>query len=145
MLNAYARECHFPVYLVILDWFCPEAVYSNKANSSAMVRSHDAGRHMKTDSTLYYDTQFIRAAGEKKIKLLLFPEGAIAGYPWFNWWATTWDMDNNEHINQLFIENSVEIGVDGGDLAPLMKCAKEARVNVVMPVNERDNKGVERI
>jgi hypothetical protein len=56
-------------------------------------------------------------------------------------WATTWDMDNNERINQLFIENSPMLGPDGGDLAPVMKCAKEMRVNVALPINERDNKG----
>ncbi len=71
----------------------------------------------------------------------MFPEAALSGYPWFNWWAATWDMDNNERINQLFIENSPMIGPDGGDLKPIMKCAREARVNVALPINERDNKG----
>lgn len=50
-------------------------------------------------------------------------------------------MDNNERINQLFIENSPMIGPDGGDLKPVLECAKEAGVNVALPINERDNKG----
>lgn len=86
---------------------------------------------------------FIEQAGEQGVKLLLFPEGAIAGYPWFNWFSLTWDMADNEHVNQHFMDNSPQIGPDGGDLKPIMEAARRARVNVALPINERDNKGSE--
>ena len=81
--------------------------------------------------------QFIKAAGKANVSILSFTEGTVSGYPWFNWWTRTYDMGENERINQLFSLNSVQVGHDGGHLKPVLQCAKEAGVNVVLPVNDR--------
>jgi hypothetical protein len=73
------------------------------------------------------------------VKLLTFSESFVPGYPWWNWWASTFDIESNDRIGQLFALNSPMIGTD--DLAPVFAAAKEAGVNVVLPVTERDNQG----
>lgn len=62
-----------------------------------------------------------------------------AGYPWFNWWTSTFDITSNERIEELFALNAPMIGTD--DLQPIFDAAKEAGVNVVLPITERDNQG----
>lgn len=83
--------------------------------------------------------KFIRAAGAANIKLLMFPEAAISGYPWWNFWTHTFDLRANEAMQELFVLNSPRIGYP--EFQPLLDCIKEAKVNVVMAINERDNEG----
>lgn len=83
--------------------------------------------------------KFIAAAGDQGIKLLTFSEGVISGYPWWNWWTHTFDMAANEMIQGNWAQNSPRVGYP--ELDPLLNCIKKAQVNVVMPTNERDNKG----
>lgn len=45
----------------------------------------------------------------------------------------------NEKIMQQFVLNSARLGTK--ELDPILKCIKEAHVNVVLPINERDNEG----
>lgn len=40
---------------------------------------------------------------------------------------------------QQFVLNSARLGTK--ELDPILKCIKEAHVNVVLPINERDNEG----
>lgn len=120
----------------------PHTDLSNNAYFLAGVANFEPV-YWNMNATIAKVCEFIEAAGQKGVKLLVFPEGAVSGYPWFNWFSITYDMEANEHINQLFIKNSPQIGPDGGDLKPIMECARKARVNVALPINERDNKGTQ--
>ena len=83
--------------------------------------------------------QFIRAAGKAGVKLLSFSEGFVPGYPWWNWWTSTFDMDSNNRIAELYALNCAIVGTN--DLDPIYAAAKDAEVNVVLPLTERDNTG----
>lgn len=51
-------------------------------------------------------------------------------------------MTSNERIGELFASNAPMVGTD--DLQPIYEACKEAEVNVVLPVTERDNQGGQR-
>ncbi len=53
--------------------------------------------------------------------------------------CSTFDIPSNERIGELFALNSPLVGTD--DLAPIFAAAKDAGVNVVLPITERDNQG----
>ncbi len=75
-------------------------------------------------------------AGKKKANLIVFPEAFVPGYP--DW---VWLLANNENAlsNSLYsqlLANSVTIG-DTATVS-LCKAAKEAHINVVIGINERN-------
>jgi hypothetical protein len=57
----------------------------------------------------------------------------------WNWWTHTFDLTGNEQIMANWVENSARVGYL--ELQPLLDCIKAAGVNVVLPMNERDNQG----
>jgi hypothetical protein len=57
--------------------------------------------------------------------------------------CSTFDIDSNDRIGELFALNAPLVGTD--DLAPVFAAAKEAGVNVVLPCTERDNQGAPQV
>ncbi|CAB9506708.1 nitrilase/nitrile hydratase [Seminavis robusta] len=82
---------------------------------------------------------FMVSAGAANMDLVALSEGFLSGYPWFNFFASTYDMASNSKISQLFAENSLQVG--SAEMARVQECIAEAGVNVVLPINERDDKG----
>ena len=79
----------------------------------------------------------ILEAGENGAKLIVFPEAFISGYP--DW---VWLIPNSKGaaLNELYIklvENAVSVHDQSMD--QLCKVAKEAGINVVMGMNERNS------
>ncbi|NBC03345.1 MAG: carbon-nitrogen hydrolase family protein [Bacteroidetes bacterium] len=78
----------------------------------------------------------ILEAGENGAKLIVFPEAFIAGYP--DW---IWLIPNSKgaDLNELYVK-LVKNAVSVPDLATdqICKAAKEAGINVVMGMNERN-------
>jgi len=79
----------------------------------------------------------ILEAGENGAKLIVFPEAFISGYP--DW---VWLIQNSKGaaLNELYIklvENAVSVHDQSMD--QLCKVAKEAGINVVMGMNERNS------
>jgi predicted amidohydrolase len=64
---------------------------------------------------------------------------ARATPPRWNYWTHTFDLSSNELIQANWVENSARVGHP--ELQPLLDCIKAAGVNVVLPMNERDNLG----
>ena len=80
--------------------------------------------------------QAILEAGEKEAKLIVFPEAFISGYP--DW---VWLVPNSKgsELNSLYVKlvnNAVSIPDDSTD--KLCRAAKQAGINVVMGVHERN-------
>jgi nitrilase len=89
---------------------------------------------LNKEQTVDKACEAIREAGNDGIKLLVFPEAFISGYP--DW---TWLIPNSrtEELNELYgklVENAVS--AYGDTAAKLCKAAGEANVNVVMGMNE---------
>lgn len=79
----------------------------------------------------------ILEAGRKGAKLIVFPEAFISGYP--DW---VWLIPNSKgaELNELYVklvENAVSIPDNATD--KLCKAAKEAGINVVMGMHERNS------
>ena len=78
----------------------------------------------------------IAEAGKKGAKLIVFPEAFISGYP--DW---VWVIPNSKgaDLNKLYVqlvENAVSVPDDS--TAKLCKAAKEANINVVMGMHEKN-------
>ncbi len=78
----------------------------------------------------------ITEAGKKGAKLIVFPEAFISGYP--DW---VWVIPNSKgaDLNKLYVqlvENAVSVPDDS--TAKLCKAAKEANINVVMGMHEKN-------
>jgi predicted amidohydrolase len=91
------------------------------------------------DATIAKVCKFVDAAGKNGVQLLSFPEGVVSGYPWFNWWTNTFSLSANKKIGAMFVDSSPLIVSPQFDV--VLKCIREAGVNVVLPINERDPDG----
>lgn len=79
----------------------------------------------------------IREAASNEARLVIFPEAYIPGYPAWIWRLRPGgDMALAEKLHSQLLANAVSL--DGDDLAPLCKAAKEHKVTVVCGINERD-------
>lgn len=79
----------------------------------------------------------IKEAGENGAELIVFPEAFISGYP--DW---VWLVPNSKgtELNELYlklVENAVSI--PDSSTGKLSKAAKEANINVVMGMHERNS------
>jgi nitrilase len=79
----------------------------------------------------------IREAASNGATLVAFPEVFVPGYPYWNWTMTP--VQGSAWFEELYLA-SVEIA--GPEVAALCAAAKEAAVNVVIGINERDPLGV---
>jgi predicted amidohydrolase len=83
--------------------------------------------------------QWISKAGREDVKVLVFPETWLPGYPvWLDNSpnAALWDYPPAKGIYQLLVENSCEI--DSPSIGQLCEAAADAGVAVVMGLHERD-------
>jgi nitrilase len=70
-------------------------------------------------------------------QLIVFPEAFIPGYPAWIWRLRPGsDIGLAERLHALLLANAVTL--DGDDLAPLCRVAKEHKVTIVCGINERD-------
>ncbi len=80
----------------------------------------------------------IHDVAKEGANLVVFPEAFISGYPDWIW---TIPNSRSAELNELYVQltqNSVSVPDDSTD--ELCKAAKEAKVNVVMGINERNTK-----
>lgn len=75
---------------------------------------------------------FIEEAGKKQIKLLVFPETFIPGYPY---WIECYAPLDQQGAIAAYIDQSVELG--GPEIQRLQVAARKAGVVVVMGISER--------
>lgn len=90
-------------------------------------------------TSLEIASMWIYEAGKKGIRLLVFPETWLTGYPiWLDQCpgAALWDYPPAKAIFRRLYENSPQI--PSGVLTQLCKSAQEAGVIVVMGLHERD-------
>lgn len=92
---------------------------------------------LNKEKTVEKACEAILEAGEKGVKLIVFPEAFISGYP--DW---VWLIPNSKgaDLNELYlelVENAVSIPDD--TTRKLCKAAKNAKINVVMGVHERNS------
>jgi nitrilase len=92
---------------------------------------------LNKEKTIEKACKAILEAGEKGADLIVFPEAFISGYP--DW---IWLIPNSKgaDLNELYVklvENAVSVPDDG--TRQLCKAAKEAGVNVVMGMHERNS------
>jgi nitrilase len=93
--------------------------------------------YLNKEKTLDKACEAIREAGTKGAKLIVFPEAFLSGYP--DW---VWLIPNSKGaaLNELYIklvDNAVSIPEKATE--KLCKAAKEAGINVVMGMNERNS------
>ncbi len=91
---------------------------------------------LNKEKTLDKACKAIREAGSKGAKLIVFPEAFLSGYP--DW---VWLIPNSKGaaLNELYIklvDNAVSVPEQATE--KLCKAAKEAGINVVMGMNERN-------
>ena len=79
----------------------------------------------------------IAEAGRNGAKLIVFPEAFISGYPDWVWLIPNSDSKTLNELYLKLIENAVSVPDD--TTKKLCKAAKEAGINVVMGMNERNS------
>lgn len=92
---------------------------------------------LNKEKTVEKACKAILEAGKKGAKLIVFPEAFISGYP--DW---VWLIPNSKgaDLNELYlklVENAVSIPDDSTN--KLCKAAKEAKINVVIGMHERNS------
>ena len=80
----------------------------------------------------------VREAAANGAQLIVFPEAFIPGYPGWIWrLRPSGDKALAEELHSQLLTNAVNL--EGDDLVPLRKAAKEHQVVVVCGINERDS------
>ena len=92
---------------------------------------------LNKDKTVKKTCKAILEAGKKGAELIVFPEAFISGYP--DW---VWLIPNSKgaELNELYlqlVENAVSVPDDS--TKQLCKAAKEANINVVIGMHERNS------
>ena len=88
------------------------------------------------EKTVVKACKAIQEAGENGADLIVFPEAFISGYPDWIWLIPN---SKGQDLNELYItlvENAVSIPDDSTQ--KLCKAAKEAGINVVMGMHEKN-------
>ncbi|NDJ74861.1 MAG: carbon-nitrogen hydrolase family protein [Chloroflexi bacterium] len=98
-----------------------------------------APAYLDLDQSLAIAETWIQQAGARGVKLLVFPETWLPGYPF--WLDDSpnmglWDYAPTKAVFRRLFENSVE--VPSPAIARLSTAARTAGVNVVMGINERE-------
>lgn len=97
---------------------------------------HAAPVFMNKDATIEKACAFIDEAGKRNLKLLVFPETFVPGYPY---WIECYAPLDQQTALAEYIEQSVE--VPGPEIERLQVAARRAGVSVVMGVSERLRNG----
>lgn len=110
---------------------------NRKMNSFTIAAAQAAPVFLNKEKTVEKACKLIRKAGNKGAKLIVFPEAFIPGYP--DW---VWVVPNSKSkiLNDLYAElvkNSVTIPDKSTD--KICKAAKEAKINVIIGMNERNS------
>lgn len=79
----------------------------------------------------------IAEAGKNGAKLIVFPEAFISGYPDWVWLYPPYKNTELSDLYTRLVENAVSIPDDTTDR--LCKAAKDANINIVMGMNERNS------
>ena len=79
----------------------------------------------------------ISEAGKNGAKLIVFPEAFISGYPDWVWLYPPYRNTELSDLYTRLVENAVSIPDDTTDR--LCKAAKDANINIVMGMNERNS------
>ncbi len=81
----------------------------------------------------------IHRAAAERCALIAFGEALIPGYPiWLSRTdAARFNAPDQKELHALYVEQSVRLGPDGGDLAPICAAAREGGVAVVLGIMER--------
>lgn len=92
---------------------------------------------LNKEKTVEKACEAIKEAGDNGAELIVFPEAFISGYP--DW---VWLIPNSKgaELNELYlklVENAVSI--PDGSTDKICKAAKEANINVVMGMHERNS------
>jgi len=83
--------------------------------------------------------EIVREASSQGVKLVVFPETYISGYPAWIWRLRPGgDWGLNEELHSLLLDSAIDLSSD--DLQPLQKVAKETGVIIVCGINELDSK-----
>ena len=89
------------------------------------------------EATIDKAARLVAEAATSGAQLIVFPEAFVPGYPAWIWRLRPGgDWDVSERIHQRLLENAVDLANDG--LAKIRAAASEAKVTVVMGINERD-------
>lgn len=75
----------------------------------------------------------IREASSNGAELIAFPEVFVCAYPYWNWILNP--VQGSKWFKELYLN---AVFVEGEELKPLFKTAKECNCNVVIGVNEKD-------
>lgn len=94
---------------------------------------HAAPVFLDVDATVAKACAFIAEAGERGIDLLVFPEVFVPGFPY---WINLYPPAEQFAMHARYRQASVE--VPGPLVARVQDAAREARVNVVIGVSERE-------
>jgi nitrilase len=85
--------------------------------------------------------RLVRCAREAAVQgahIIVFPEAFIPGYPSWIWRLRPGgDMGLSDQLHAALLANAVSL--QGDDLSPILKVAKEHRVHIVFGMNERDS------
>ncbi len=91
------------------------------------------------EDTLDKACRLITEAAAEGAELIVFPEAFVPGYPAWIWRLRPGgDWGVSETLHQRLLENAVDLASD--DLQPVRRAAGEAKVTLVMGINERDGR-----
>lgn len=108
-----------------------------KVNAIKVAAAQISPEFLDKNKTVSKACDAIIEAGKKKCKLIVFPEAFISGYP--DW---VWLIPNSKGaiLNELYVklvENAVSVPDDTTN--KLCKAAKEANINVIIGMHERNS------
>lgn len=106
------------------------------SNKFFVAAAHASPIFMDKEATTDKACQLIEEAGKRNIKLLVFPETFIPGYPY---WIECYPPLDQQKALTLYLEQSVELG--GPEIQRLQVAARKAGVVVVMGISERITNG----
>lgn len=93
---------------------------------------------MDLDATIEKACALIKKAAKKGVKVAVFPEAFIPGYPDWIWHVPPGDMALNQDLYVRLLEQAVTVGSDKTDR--LCKAAKEAGIYVIIGINEKNSR-----
>lgn len=95
--------------------------------------AHAASVVLDTEATIGKACDLIAQAGEQDVRLLLFPEVFVPGFPY---WINLYPPLSQVGLNVRYARASVE--VPGPEIVQVQQAARRAACNVVLGVSERD-------